>query len=173
MGEGDAHGLLSIEIKILDERVRAWGLPAYHSEMAAGIDLFACVENAIDIEPQVPSRLVSSGISVHIGDPGFMGLVVPRSGLGHRSGLVLGNLVGVIDADYTGPLMISVWNRSPAGSPPVPIAPGDRIAQLLFVPIVRPQLTFVEDFSRATRRGSGGFGSTGHAIVGGKPTSDE
>ncbi|MGD0473790.1 MAG: hypothetical protein ABSB70_11340 [Candidatus Velthaea sp.] len=93
------NGLLSVEVRILDERVREWGLPKYHSEMAAGIDLFACLEHHVNIEPQAPALLVPPGIAVHIGDAGYAGLVVPRSGLGHRSGLVLGNLVGVIDAD--------------------------------------------------------------------------
>jgi dUTP pyrophosphatase len=153
--------LLSVEIRILDERVREWGLPNYYSEMAAGIDLFACVDQEIDVQPQVPALLVPSGISVHISHPEFMGLVVPRSGLGHRSGIVLGNLVGVIDADYKGPLLISVWNRSPSGSAPVTIRPGDRIAQLLFVPVARPTLSFVDTFSKDSARGDRGFGSTG------------
>lgn len=159
------HVLPNVEVRILDERVREWGLPRYHSEMAAGIDLFACLEQSLDLEPQVPALLVSSGIAVHIGDPGFVGLVVPRSGLGHRSGLVLGNLIGVIDADYNGPLLISVWNRSVLGSPPVRITPGDRIAQLLFVPVARPILRFVEAFSKDSERGDGGFGSTGSSVT--------
>lgn len=164
------HGLLSVEVRILDERIREWGLPTYHSEMAAGIDLFACLDHHVDIEPQAPALLVPSGISVHIGDAAFVGLVVPRSGLGHRSGIVLGNLVGVIDADYTGPLLISVWNRNPPGTPPVPIRPGDRIAQLVFLPIVRPVFELVADFSRDSERGGGGFGSTGHGVPSGNPS---
>jgi dUTP pyrophosphatase len=159
--ERSVHGLLHVEVRILDERVREWGLPKYHSALAAGIDLFACLDGDMDVEPQAQALLVPSGLSVHIGDPGFVGLVVPRSGLGHRSGLVLGNLVGVIDADYNGPLLISVWNRSVAGSMPVRIKPGDRIAQLIFVPIARPILNFVDSFSKDSERGSGGFGSTG------------
>ncbi len=170
---GGRAGLLSVEIRILDERVREWGLPSYHSEMAAGIDLFACVEQEIDVEPQAPALLVSSGISLHIGHPGFMGLVVPRSGLGHRSGLVLGNLVGVHDADYSGPLLISVWNRSPAGSAPVRIMPGDRIAQLLFVPIARPALRLVDAFSNDSVRGDGGFGSTGIVPYAGQGSTND
>ena len=154
-------GLLSVEVRILDERVREWGLPAYHSDMAAGIDLYACLEHHIDLEPQAPAHLIASGISVHIGDAGFVGLVVPRSGLGHRSGGVLGNLVGVIDADYKGPLLISTWNRSAPGSPPVRIEPGDRIAQLIVVPVARPSFSVVEVFSKDSSRGEGGFGSTG------------
>jgi dUTP pyrophosphatase len=155
------HGLLSVEVRILDERVREWGLPTYHSEMAAGIDLFACLDHHVDIEPQAPALLVPSGISVHIGDAAFVGLVVPRSGLGHRSGIVLGNLVGVIDADYKGPLLVSAWNRSAPGSLPVRIQPGDRIAQLIFVPVARPSFSVVEVFSKDSDRGEGGFGSTG------------
>jgi dUTP pyrophosphatase len=141
--------------------------------MAAGIDLHACIDEQILLEPQAPALLVPAGISIHIGDPQFAGMIVPRSGLGHRSGLVLGNLVGIIDADYTGPLMISVWNRSAPGSAAIVIAPGDRIAQLLFVPIVRPLFAVVEAFSQASARGSGGFGSTGHALGAGKPPTDE
>jgi dUTP pyrophosphatase len=151
----------AIELRILDERLREWGLPRYQSEMAAGIDLFACVAEPIDIEPGSQALLVPSGLSIHIADPAVVGLIVPRSGLGHKVGLVLGNLVGVIDADYTGPLMISVWNRNAAGTPPIRIAPGDRIAQLLFVPVVRPQFDVVAEFSAVSVRGSGGFGSTG------------
>jgi dUTP pyrophosphatase len=162
------HELPNVEVRILDERVREWGLPRYHSEMAAGVDLFACVEECTDLEAQAPALLVPSGISVHIGDPGFVGLVLPRSGLGHRSGLVLGNLVGVIDADYNGPLLVSVWNRSALGSLPVRIEPGDRIAQLLFVPVARPMLAFVETFSKDSERGDGGFGSTGSSVTPGK-----
>jgi dUTP pyrophosphatase len=153
----------TVEIKILDERVHAWGLPRYHSAMAAAVDLFACLHEPLVLEPQAPAHLISSGISVHIGDPQIVGLIVPRSGLGHGKGLVMGNLVGVLDADYTGPLMISAWNRSGAGSDPIVIAPGDRIAQLLFLPVVRPLFHVVREFSKDSERGAGGFGSTGHA----------
>ncbi len=150
-----------VEVKILDDRIRAWGLPRYQSAMAAAIDLFACVDAPLVLAPQSPAELVSSGMSVFIGDPLIAALIVPRSGLGHRSGLVIGNLVGVIDADYTGPVMISVWNRSAPGCDPIVIRPGDRIAQMLFVPVVRPQFELVSAFSRDTDRGAGGFGSTG------------
>jgi len=156
---GDAMG---IELKILDERVRAWGLPQYHSAMAAAVDLFACIDAQLVLEPQSPAQLVPSGISVHIGDPGIAGLIVPRSGLGHGKGLVTGNLVGVLDADYTGPLMISAWNRSGLGTAPIAINPGDRIAQLIFVPVVRPEFRIVTEFSKDSIRGAAGFGSTGH-----------
>jgi dUTP pyrophosphatase len=151
----------TIEVRILDERVRAWGLPDYQSAMAAGIDLVACLDEPLVLPPAAPAQLVPTGLAVHIGDPGLVGLIVPRSGLGHRAGLVLGNAVGVLDADYTGPLLISAWNRSAAGSPPIVVQPGDRIAQLLFVPIVRPTFAVVTEFSRTTARGAGGFGSTG------------
>jgi dUTP pyrophosphatase len=167
------NGALSVEVRILDGRIHQWALPRYHSAMAAGVDLFACVDEPLEVHAQTAAVLVPSGIAVHIGDPMIAGLIVPRSGLGHRHGVVLGNLVGVLDADYTGPLMISVWNRNPAGSPPALINPGDRIAQLLFVPILRPTLHVVAEFSKGTTRGSGGFGSTGHALTIGKSPVDD
>ena len=151
-----------VELRILDARIHEWGLPRYQSEMAAAIDLVACVDEPLVLEPQSEAKLIPSGISLYIGDPNTAAIIVPRSGLGHRKGLVLGNLVGVIDADYTGPVMISVWNRSEPGSEPIVIHPGDRIAQLMFVPVIRPQLNLVDEFSEATERGDGGFGSTGH-----------
>lgn len=159
----DVNGLASVELRILDERIIGWGIPRYHSDMAAGIDLLACIDEPLSLEPQAPAVLVSSGVAIYIGDPHVAGVIVPRSGLGHRQGLVMGNTVGIVDADYTGPVMISLWNRSAAGSVPVTIAPGDRIAQLLFVPIVRPHVRIVSEFSKQTARSSGGFGSTGHA----------
>jgi dUTP pyrophosphatase len=152
----------TVEVKILDERVREWGLPRYQSDMAAAVDLFACITEELVLEPQAPAQLVSSGIAVFIGDPNVAGLIVPRSGLGHGKGLVMGNLVGLLDPDYTGPLMISAWNRSAAGSAAIVVHPGDRIAQLIFVPIVRPLFAVVSDFSNQSARGPGGFGSTGH-----------
>jgi dUTP pyrophosphatase len=102
----------AVEVVILDERIREWGLPKYQSEMAAAIDLFACVDERLTLKPEDAAQLVPSGLSIHIGDPQIAAIIVPRSGLGHRTGLVMGNLVGVLDADYTGPLMISVWNRN-------------------------------------------------------------
>jgi dUTP pyrophosphatase len=154
------HDLSSVEMMILDERIRAWGIPRYHSAMAAGLDLRACVDEALVLEPQAPAVLVSTGIAIHIGDPNVAGVIVPRSGLGHKQGLVMGNLVGIIDGDYTGPLMVSVWNRSNAKSQAITIQPGDRIAQLLFLPILRPALRIVPAFSQSTERAGGGFGST-------------
>jgi dUTP pyrophosphatase len=105
--------------------------------------------------------LIPAGIAIHLANPHLAAIVVPRSGLGHKKGLVLGNLTGVIDADYTGPILISVWNRSARGTPPITIEPGERIAQMLFVPIVRPGFEIVTEFSATSPRGAGGFGSTG------------
>ncbi len=147
---------------MLDERLRSWGLPRYQTQDAAAVDLHACVDDVLLIHAQTPAVLVPAGIAVHIGDANVAAMILPRSGLGHKSGLVLGNSVGLIDADYLGPVMISVWNRNAPGTEPIRIAPGDRIAQLVFVPIVRPAFAVVEAFSRTTGRGSGGFGSTGN-----------
>ncbi len=152
---------MNIEIVILDERLRAWGLPSYQSEMAAAIDLHACLAEPLHLPPQSPAQLVPAGIALHMAQSGMTALIVPRSGLGHKQGLVMGNLVGVIDADYTGPIMVSAWNRAAPGTPPIVIQPGDRIAQMMFVPILRPAFTVVEAFAKTTARGAGGFGSTG------------
>jgi dUTP pyrophosphatase len=152
---------MKVELKVLDERVRAWGLPRYQSEMAAAVDLFACLDAPLLVAPQSPAQFVPSGIAIHIGDPGVAAIIVPRSGLGHKKGLVLGNLIGVLDADYTGAVLISVWNRSEPGSAPIVIEPGDRIAQLMFVPVVRPAFEVVDEFTALSVRGAGGFGSTG------------
>jgi dUTP pyrophosphatase len=150
-----------VELKVLDERLRAWGLPRYQTEMAAAIDLHACLDMPLVLAPQSAAAFVPSGIAIHIADPGVAAIIVPRSGLGHKKGLVLGNLVGVLDADYTGPVLISVWNRSEPGSEPIVIEPGDRIAQLMFVPVLRPAFDVVGEFSGLSLRGAGGFGSTG------------
>jgi dUTP pyrophosphatase len=150
-----------IEIKVLDQRLAAWGLPHYQSAMAAAVDLRACIDADLAIAAGSPAQLVPSGIALHIADPHLAAIVVPRSGLGHKKGLVMGNLQGVIDADYTGQIMISVWNRNAAGTPPIVIAPGERIAQMLFVPIVRPEFAVVAAFTQSSDRGAGGFGSTG------------
>ncbi len=150
-----------IELVVLDPRLRKWGLPAYQSQMAAAIDLHACLDAPLVLPPETAPALIPAGFAVHMANPNLAALVLPRSGLGHRKGLVLGNLVGLIDPDYTGPILVSTWNRNPAGSEPITIAPGDRFAQLLFVPIVRPVLRVVETFSTDSKRGAGGFGSTG------------
>lgn len=153
--------MIEIEMKVLDERVRAWGLPDYKTEMAAGIDLYACLNEDMVLWPQAPAEMIPTGIAVYMADPRLCAMIYPRSGLGHKKGLVLGNGTGVIDADFQAELMISAWNRDPQGC--IEIAPGDRIAQLVFTPIVRPSLREVGRFDRATARGLGGFGSTGDA----------
>lgn len=150
-----------VEVKVLDARLEAWGMPRHQSAMAAAIDLRACIDEPVVLAPGTPARLVSSGIAIHMANPHMAALVVPRSGLGHRKGLVLGNLQGVIDADYTGPVMISVWNRNAPGTDPIVIEPGERIAQMMFVPVLRPVFDVVAEFSGHSERGTGGFGSTG------------
>lgn len=150
-----------IEVKILDPRLHDWGLPRYQSDMAAAIDLHACLEAPLELHPGAAPALIPAGFALHIADPHLAALVLPRSGLGHKKGLVLGNLVGLIDPDYLGPILVSAWNRSTPGTPPILLQPGERFAQLLFVPIARPAFTVVTDFTQATARGAGGFGSTG------------
>jgi len=154
---------LKVELKILDPRLNGWGFPHYGSSLAAGLDLHACLDGPVDIAPQAPAILIPSGIAFRIGDPEWCGLVLPRSGLGHRQGLVLGNAVGLIDADYEGPLLISAWNRNPSGGEPIRVEPGDRIAQLVFTRVARAEFSVVEAFSDSGERQSGGFGSTGVA----------
>ena len=154
---------LNIELKILDLRLPAWGFPHYGSELAAGLDLHACLDAPLVLHPQAPAVLIPSGIAFRIGDPEWCALILPRSGLGHRQGLVLGNAVGLIDADYEGPCLISAWNRNPPGGPEIAIQPGDRIAQLVFTRIARPQFRVVAEFSDTGARQQGGFGSTGVA----------
>ena len=149
------------ELKVLDARLHEWGLPAYHSDMAAGIDLRACIDAPIALMPQAPATMVSSGVAILINRPDIAAFVVPRSGLGARSGIILGQSVGTIDPDYAGPWIVPLINRNAPGTPPVTINPGDRIAQAVFLPIVRPTLRVVEAFSAETARGAGGFGSTG------------
>jgi len=146
---------LKIDVRILDERLRQQ-LPGYATAGAAGLDLRACLPAPLVIEPG-STHLVPTGIAIHIGDPGHAALILPRSGLGHKHGIVLGNLVGLIDSDYQGELMVSTWNR---GSAPFTLNPLERLAQLVIVPVVRAQFNVVEDFA-ASERGSGGFGSTG------------
>jgi dUTP pyrophosphatase len=153
--------MLDVELKVLDPRLPGWGFPRYGSELAAGLDLHACLDDALVLAPQAPAVLISSGIAFRIGDPEWCALVLPRSGLGHREGLVLGNAVGLIDADYEGPCLISAWNRNPAAE--IRISPGDRIAQLVFTRIARPRFEIVAAFSQSGARQHGGFGSTGIA----------
>jgi dUTP pyrophosphatase len=153
---------MKVELKILDARLPGWGFPSWGSDMAAGLDLHACLDAPLMLVPQAPAVLISAGFAFRIGDPEWCALVLPRSGLGHKRGLVLGNTVGVIDADYEGPCLISAWNRNP-GSPgdAIEIRPGDRIAQLVFTRIARPELTTVSAFSEIGQRQEGAFGSTG------------
>jgi dUTP pyrophosphatase len=147
----------TIQLKILDPRMgKEFPLPRYETADAAGLDLRACLEQSLTIEPG-QTHLVPTGLSVYIGNPHIAAVILPRSGLGHKHGLVLGNLVGLIDADYQGPLMVSCWNRGQAA---YTMAPGDRIAQLVFLPIVRTHFTVVDDFA-ATERGTRGFGHSG------------
>lgn len=148
---------LPVQVQILDQRIGSlFELPQYGTDASAGMDLRACLEQATTLNPG-ESLLVPTGIAIYIENPQWVGLIMPRSGLGHKHGLVLGNLTGVIDADYQGPLMVSLWNREKT---PFTIHPGDRIAQLLFIPVVQAQLNVVRHFNR-TQRGEGGFGSTG------------
>lgn len=146
-----------IQLKILDDRIgKEFPLPRYETKESAGLDLRACVDKPLCILPGQTS-LISTGISIYIADPQLAAVILPRSGLGHKHGLVLGNLVGLIDADYQGPLMVSCWNRSQVA---YTIEPGDRIAQLVFLPIVRTHFHIVEEFMQ-TERGKGGFGHSG------------
>jgi dUTP pyrophosphatase len=144
-----------IDVKILDPRLHEL-LPKYATPGAAGIDLRACIDVPLVLSPG-KADLVPSGIAIHLEDPGLAAMVLPRSGLGHKHGIVLGNLVGLIDSDYQGQVMVSIWNRS---TEPFTLQPMDRIAQLVVVPVVQVGLNIVEDFA-ASERGEGGFGSTG------------
>jgi dUTP pyrophosphatase len=149
--------VIDVELKILDRRLGGEiPLPAPATSASAGMDLRAALEVPLTLEPGA-SALIPTGIAIHIGDPGYCAMILPRSGLGHKHGIVLGNLVGLIDADYQGPLMISCWNRAEA---PYTIVPGDRIAQLVFVPVAHAQFRIVDEFA-ASERGSGGFGHSG------------
>ncbi|MGB3393344.1 MAG: dUTP diphosphatase [Stenotrophomonas sp.] len=146
-----------LQVQLLDPRFGdVWPLPAYATEASAGLDLRAATEAPMTLQPG-DTALLPSGIAIHIADPGLCAVVLPRSGLGHRHGIVLGNGTGLIDADYQGPLLISVWNR---GREPFTIEPGDRIAQLVVLPIARVALQVVDTFTDSAR-GTGGFGHTG------------
>ena len=146
-----------LEVKVLDPRFGDdWPMPAYATDASAGLDLRAALESPLLLEPG-DTALIPSGLAIHLADPALCAVVLPRSGLGHRHGIVLGNGTGLIDADYQGPLMISTWNR---GKEPFTISPGDRIAQLVVLPIVRATLQVVDTFEESAR-GAGGFGHTG------------
>jgi dUTP pyrophosphatase len=144
-----------VDVRVLDSRM-AELLPAYATAGSAGLDLRACLDGPLRLEPG-QTALVPTGLAIHIGDAGLAAMILPRSGLGHRHGIVLGNLVGLIDSDYQGPLMVSCWNR---GAAPFVIEPMERIAQLVIVPIVQAQFRRVDRFE-TSHRGTGGFGSTG------------
>jgi dUTP pyrophosphatase len=145
----------NIDLKILDPRMKDF-LPAYATPGSAGLDLRACTEAPLVIEPG-QTVLVPTGLAIHIGDPGYAAMILPRSGLGHKSGIVLGNLVGLIDSDYQGQLMVSTWNR---GQSAFTLQPMDRLAQLIVVPVMQVGFNVVEEFATSDR-GAGGFGSTG------------
>jgi dUTP pyrophosphatase len=149
--------MMPIDLKVLDERMAAH-LPAYATAGSAGLDLRACLDAALVIEPG-QTTLIPTGLAVHIADPGLAAMILPRSGLGHKHGIVLGNLVGLIDSDYQGPLMVSCWNR---GSVPFTVQPMERIAQMVIVPVVQAVFRRVDAFD-SSQRGEGGFGSTGKA----------
>lgn len=147
----------SIQVKILDKRLGdEFPLPDYATPGSAGIDLRACVEVAMELNPG-ETQLIPTGMAIYIGDPGIAATILPRSGLGHKHGIVLGNLVGLIDSDYQGQLFVSCWNR---GREPFTINPGERIAQMVFVPVIQAQFEVVDEFEES-HRGEGGFGSTG------------
>ncbi len=147
---------MNIDVKILDARMAAQ-LPAYATPGSAGLDLRACLDAPLELAPNA-WQLVPTGIAIHIADPGYAALILPRSGLGHKHGIVLGNLVGLIDSDYQGQLMVSAWNRSDVA---FTLQPMERLAQLVVVPVVQAQFNVVEAFAEASVRGEGGYGSTG------------
>lgn len=147
----------NIQVKILDKRIGTeFPLPQYATSGSAGMDLRACIDENLEIKPG-ETKLIPTGISIHIEDPGLAAVLLPRSGLGHKHGIVLGNLVGLIDSDYQGPLMVSCWNR---GNEPFTLNIGERLAQMVIVPVVQADFEIVEEFGES-HRGEGGFGSSG------------
>ena len=147
---------MDLDVKILDERMRSQ-LPQYATPGSAGLDLRACLDAPLTLAPNA-WQLVPTGIAIHLNDPGYAAMLLPRSGLGHKHGIVLGNLVGLIDSDYQGQLMVSCWNRSDVA---FTIEPMERIAQMVIVPVVQARFNVVEEFGDMTERGVGGYGSTG------------
>ena len=147
---------MKLDVKILDPRM-ASQLPQYATPGSAGLDLRACLDAPLTLAPNA-WQLVPTGLAIHLADPNYAALILPRSGLGHKHGIVLGNLVGLIDSDYQGQLMVSAWNRSDVA---FTLEPMERLAQLVIVPVVQAQFNVVEEFSAATERGEGGYGSTG------------
>lgn len=150
-----------MELKVLDPRIHEWGLPKFQTAMSAGIDMYACLDGPLTIYPQANAVLIATGVAILMNDPNMVAFLLARSGLGHKKGLILGQSVGTIDADYANQIFVSAWLRTPPGSEPLVIEPGDRIAQLVFLPIIRPSFQVVDAFSIITERGLGGFGSTG------------
>ena len=149
--------LTQLEVKIMDSRLGGeWPLPAYATPGSAGMDLRACINEALILEPG-QTELLPTGMAIHVADPGLCAMLLPRSGLGHKHGVVLGNLVGLIDSDYQGQLMVSCWNR---GNSSFTIEPGERIAQMVLVPVVQAEFKVVEEFNES-ERGAGGFGHSG------------
>ena len=147
----------TLQVRVLDARIGSdFPLPQYATDGSAGLDLRACLDAALTLEPGA-TQLIPTGIAIHVDDPGLAAMLLPRSGLGHKHGIVLGNLVGLIDSDYQGQVMVSCWNRGQAA---FTIAPGERIAQMVVVPVVQVELEVVEQFTES-RRGAGGFGSSG------------
>lgn len=148
----------SVQLKILDPRLdNEFALPGFATDGSAGVDLRACIDEPLTLEPG-NTELIPSGMAIHIDDPSLAAMILPRSGLGHKHGVVLGNLVGLIDSDYQGQVFVSMWNRA---EEPFVIEPGARIAQMVFVPVVQTEFQIVEEFTES-RRGAGGFGHTGH-----------
>ncbi|APE50578.1 MULTISPECIES: dUTP diphosphatase [Delftia] len=147
---------MNVDIKILDARLRE-NMPAYATPGSAGLDLRACIDAPLMLEPG-QWQLVPTGMAMYLKDPGYAAMILPRSGMGHKHGIVLGNLVGLIDSDYQGQLMVSAWNRSTTA---FTLQPMDRLAQLIIVPVVQPSFNVVEEFESASERGAGGYGSTG------------
>lgn len=146
---------MKLEVKVLNEKIRGQ-LPHYATPGSAGLDLRACIDEAITVNPG-DTKLIPTGMAIHLGDPGYAALILPRSGLGHKHGIVLGNLVGLIDSDYQGELMVSCWNR---GQTSFVLEPMERLAQLVVVPVIQVDMQVVENFEQS-HRGEGGFGSTG------------
>lgn len=148
--------MTTVDVRLLDPRM-ADAMPAYATPGSAGLDLRACLDQPLVLEPG-QAELIPTGLSIHLRDPGLAAMILPRSGLGHKHGIVLGNLVGLIDSDYQGPLMVSCWNRGQAA---FTVQPLERIAQLVIVPVVQATFRQVDSFDQASKRGEGGFGSTG------------
>lgn len=154
---GNLHDPQKLQIRVLDERIgQSIAFPAYATDGSAGLDLRACLSQPLVLEPG-DTQLIGTGLAIHIADPALAALILPRSGLGHKHGIVLGNLVGLIDSDYQGELMVSCWNR---GQTRFTVEPGERLAQLVLVPVVQAEFEVVDEFD-TSQRGAGGFGSTG------------